>query len=258
MTDGTPAGSRTFDANAEGYERTIAQTLLPVVRRVVDGAALQPGEAVLDVGTGTGTAASFALGDGRSVVGIDGSPAMLELARRRVAGATFTRMDFSRLDFADASFDVVIASHSLLFAEDRVAALREWLRVARPGGRLSLSVPGPEEVTPTQLYRAIYERNGISTAGRYPERHAVRADVEAAGWTDARASADPTVTIRLAGEALLREWRTLGARGEATRAWTPEQHEALTAEMLAATPRTADGTFVMPFGALFVTARRPA
>ena len=252
-----PPGSRTFDANAEGYERTLAQTLLPVARRVVEGAALQPGEAVLDVGTGTGTAASFALGEGRSVVGIDGSPAMLELARRRAPDATFTVMDFSQLAFPDGTFDAVIGSHSLLFAEDRVATLREWLRVTRPGGRLSLSVPGPEELTPTQLYRAIYDRHGISAAGRYPSLEGARADVEAAGWTDAQADADPTVAIRFATEELFRAWRTLGARGEATRDWTPEQHETLTGEMLAVTPRDTDGAYVMPFGALFVTARRP-
>ncbi len=254
----TPVGSRTFDANAEGYERTIARTLLPVARRVVEGAALLPGETVLDVGTGTGTAASFALGEGRSVVGIDGSPAMVELAARRVPGATFQAMDFSRLEFADGTFDTVMASHSLLFAEDRVAALREWLRVTRPGGRLSISVPGPEELTPTQLYRDIYDRHGIASAGHYPERDAVRAHVEAAGWIDAQASADPSVTIRFATEELFRTWRSMGARGEATRDWTPEQHEALTAEMLAVTPRDVEGAYVMPFGAIFVTARSPA
>lgn len=254
----TPAGSRTFDANAEGYERTIAQTLLPVARRVVESASLQPGDAVLDVGTGTGSAASFALGDGRSVFGIDGSAAMIELARQGVPGAIFKVMDFSRLEFADAMFDAVVASHSLLFADDRVAALREWLRVTRPGGRLSISVPGPEELTPTRLFAAIYDRHGISTAGRYPELSEVRGYVEAAGWTDAEGGDDPTVTMRFASEDLFRAWRSLGARGEATRDWTPEQHETLTAEMLAATPRGADGAYVMPFGALFVTARRLA
>jgi hypothetical protein len=39
---------------------------------------------------------------------------------------------------------------------------------------------------------------------------------------------------------------------------TPEQHAALTDEMLTVTPRTADGGFRIPFGALYLTARRPA
>ena len=251
-----PGGSRIFDSGAAGYERTIAITLRPVARRVVDGAILQPGDAVLDAGTGTGNAAALAVGDGRSVLGIDGAPGMIEIARRNVPGARFEVMDFARLDVADEAFDAVIACHSLLFAEDRVAALREWLRVTRPGGRLSLSVPGPQDLTPSIVYRAIYERHGISTAGRYPEVGELGPDAETAGWVGARVTTDPTISIRLADEGQFRAWRDLGARGEATRDWTPEQHEALTREMLAATPRDADGAYVMPFGAIFLTARK--
>lgn len=251
-----PSGSRIFDHGAAGYERTIALSLLPVAQRVVDAARLAPEEVVLDAGTGTGNAARLAVGAGRDVIGVDGAPAMIERARRNVPEARFEVMDFSRLAFADGTFDVVIACHSLLFAEDRVAALREWLRVTRPGGRLSLSVPGPQELTPTVVYRAIYEHHGISTAGRYPETEDLGPDAAAAGWVEARVASDPTITIRLADEARFREWRSLGARGEATRDWTPEQHEALTREMLAATPRDADGAYVMPFGAIFLTARK--
>lgn len=252
-----PAGARAFDANATGYERTIARTLEPVAERVVAAADLRPGETVLDAGTGTGTAARMAVGAGRSVIGIDGAPAMIGLARRNVPEAVFRVMDFSETEFADGAFDAVIASHSLLFATDRIATLREWRRITRPAGRLSLSVPGPEDLTPSVLYRDIYARHGISSAGRYPEPDELRADAEAAGWTDLALDADPTIAIRLADEDEFRTWRSLGARGEATRDWTPEQHEALTREMLAVTPRDADGRYVMPFGALFLTARRP-
>ena len=44
---------------------------------------------------------------------------------------------------------------------------------------------------------------------------------------------------------------------DATADYTPEQHRALTDEMLAVTPRAADGTYRIPFGALYLTARRP-
>ena len=47
---------------------------------------------------------------------------------------------------------------------DAGAVLAEWLRVTRPDGRLSLSVPGPRELTPTAIYGEIYERNvGMKT-----------------------------------------------------------------------------------------------
>lgn len=253
-----PSGSRTFDAGAAGYAATMAPVLRPVARRVVELAELAPGEHVLDIGTGTGSAAAAAVGDGRTVIGIDGAPGMIEIAGRTVPGATFKVMDFTRLEFPDGRFDALVASHSLLFASDKVATLAEWLRVTRPGGRLALSVPGPGDVTPTVVYREIYERHGISTADRYPTPVRLAAEAAAAGWSSIRTLADPTVTIRLADEPLFRTWRSIGSRGEATRDWTAEQHEALTIEMLAATRREPDGTFVIPFGALFLTAHKEA
>ena len=60
---------------------------------------------------------------------------MLEIARREVPGVEFVEADFTELPMADGSIDVVIAVHALLFADDRVAALREWRRVVAPGGR---------------------------------------------------------------------------------------------------------------------------
>lgn len=251
----TPTGALAFDAHAESYERTIARTLEPVARRVVERAALRPDETVLDIGTGTGTAAAFALGEGRTVFGVDGSPAMVELARANVPDATFAAMDFAHLAFEDGTFDALVASHSLLFADDRLAALREWLRVTRPGGRLSLSVPGPENATPTAVFGAVYERHGIQNLRRFPTVESLADDVRAAGWSDVEADADPTIVIRLADEELFRAWRRIGTLGTATRHWRPEQHEALTADMLEVAPRDPDGAYVMPFGALYVTAR---
>ena len=128
-------GAAAFSSSAAAYATTMAPALRPVAAEVVRRAALRPGESVLDIGTGTGTAAGLATGDGRRVVGVDAAPGMLEIARREVPGVEFVEADFTDLPMADGSFDVVIAAHALLFADDRVATLREWLRVAAPGGR---------------------------------------------------------------------------------------------------------------------------
>ncbi len=253
-----PAASRGFDRGAAGYEQTIARTLVPVAQHVVERARLRPGERVLDIGTGTGTAAAAALGDGRSVVGIDGAPAMLELARRQVHGASFAQMDFNELSFPGASFDVILASHSLLFAADRAAALAEWRRVTRPGGRLSLSVPGPDEVTPTAVYQEVFTRHGIGVADPYPTRQRLIDEAVAAGWMEPEVEEDGSVTIRLADETAFRTWRSIGPRGNLTADWSPEQHEALTRDMLAASSRERDGSYVIPFGAIYLTARNGA
>jgi SAM-dependent methyltransferase len=252
---GIPPAAVSFDESAPGYEQIMARALLPVAAEVVRRASLRPSERVLDVGTGTGITLAAASGDGRELTGLDGAPHMLELARRRLPAATFVQADFAAMPFADGAFDVILSSHALLFADDRVAVLREMRRVARGGGRLSLSVPGPENVTPTTIFGPIYERYGIDTAARYPEVEELASWATEAGWVDVETATDPTVAIHLVDEAEFRTWRNLGARAQATRGWPPERHEALTSEMLAAAPRQPDGSFRLPFGALYLTAR---
>jgi SAM-dependent methyltransferase len=251
----TPADR--FSETAAGYAATMAPSLRPIATEVVRRAALGAGERVLDVGTGTGIAAAAARGAGRDVIGIDAAPGMLAIARADVDGVAFEEMDFLHLRFADGAFDVVTAAHSLLFATDRVAALAEWLRVTRPCGRLSLSVPGPTARTPTATYAEIYEEHGIDTSDRYPTPEALAASARHAGWVDIETDADPSTAIVLPDEAAFRTWRAIGSRGAATADYTAAQHDALTEAMLAVTPVAADGTLRIPFGAIYLTARRP-
>jgi SAM-dependent methyltransferase len=250
----TPA--ERFSDTAAGYAATMAPSLRPIAAEVVRRAALKPGERVLDVGTGTGIAAAAARGAGRQVTGIDAAPGMLAIARAEIRGVTFEEMDFMRLRFAHDTFDVLIASHSLLFAADRPAALTEWRRVTSPGGRLSLSVPGPTSATPTALYAEIYARHGIDTSDRYPTPDELAEWGRAAGWSDNGTDADPSTAIVLPDAAAFRTWRSIGSRDGATADYTPAQHAALTDELLVATPRDGDGRLRIPFGAIYLTARR--
>ena len=249
-------GARHFDSIASGYARTMAPSLRPVAAEVVRRARLRPGESVLDIGTGTGNAAALARGEGRQVCGIDAAPAMLEIARAEIPDVTFEEMDFTALRFHDAIFDVVLAVHALLFADDQRAALAEWRRVTRPGGRLSQSVPGPTDVTPTAIYAEIYARHGIDTSGRYPTPTSLAELAHGAGWNEVEVAADPTTAIVLPDDDAFRVWRGIGSRGAATAHYTAEQHRALTDEMLAVTPRDPDGSLRIPFGAIYLSARR--
>jgi len=103
------------------------------VVRAVDARA---GERVLDIAAGTGTSSEPFADAGIDVVPADFSLGMLRVGNRRRPDLGFTAADALRLPFADASFDVVTMSFGLRNVSDTLGALREFLRVTRPGGRL--------------------------------------------------------------------------------------------------------------------------
>lgn len=256
MTLRGPSAREAF-RNADAYEETMVPSLRTMAAGVVLRAALRAGERVLDVGTGTGIGLEAARGDDREVVGLDASPEMLAIARRRLPEHEFVEADFSAMPFGTAAFDVVLSVHALLFADDQVAALREWRRVTRPGGRLSLSVPGPTERTPWSIYDEAYQRHGINTARAtdYPTQATLRAWAEAAGWSSIASDADPRTAIRLSDTALFGRWLSVGSRGAALPGRPDPERRALSDDLLAVTPREPDGTLRIPFGTLYLTAR---
>ena len=244
-----------FSETAADYAATMAPALRPIAEEVVRRAALRAAETVLDVGTGTGTAARLALGEGRRVIGLDGAAGMLELAAHAAPGAELIEADFTAIPLDDGTADVLLAVHALLFAADRVTALREWLRVTSPGGRLSLSVPGPGAITPSAVFRAVYDRHGIRLhASDYPEIAELAAWARDAGWGDVATDSDPATGIALADEDAFRAWLRVGRTATD---WTPDQLEAFAVDLIAVAPRSPDGTFWLPFGAQYLTARRP-
>lgn len=125
--------------------------LLPVRDRVLDGAAPQPGETVLDVGCGDGLL-GFAVLDRTSPTGrvifSDVSTELLDQCRQ-LADATgvtdrceFVHAALPHLDgLADACVDVVVLRSVLIYVADKRAAFAHLHRVLRPGGRLSLFEP---------------------------------------------------------------------------------------------------------------------
>ncbi|MGH2401723.1 MAG: class I SAM-dependent methyltransferase [Candidatus Limnocylindria bacterium] len=249
-------GADAFSATADDYAVTMAPALEPVAAEVVRRAELGPGETVLDVGTGTGTAAGLARGEGRHIIGLDGAPGMLEIARGRLPDVELVEADFLQLPQADASVDVVLAVHALLFADDRVAALREWRRVARRGGRLSLSVPGPGDVVPSTVLGPVYDRYGIRWGGTdYPRPAELSQWATDAGWGVSTVEADPMTGIPLADEAAYRAWLRVGSRLQATSDWSDARREALARDLMAVTPRDAAGWFRLPFGSIYLVAR---
>lgn len=255
MTLQRSGGASAFSSTAADYAATMAPSLRPMAEAVVRRAALGPGERVLDVGTGTGNALPMLVGDERRVVGVDAAPGMLALASDAAPGVELVEADFTELPFGDGAFDVLVAVHALLFADDRVAALREWRRVTGRGGRLSLSVPGPGRVVPSSVLGPVYDRYGLSWGDDYPTETDVAAWAREAGWTSVETAADPGSVILLRDEEHFRAWLRVGARGRATADWSDDRRAALARDLMAAAPRGPDGEYRLPFGSLYLTAR---
>src|SRR2546430_5143089 len=157
-------------------------------RRAAQRAALRPGQTALDLCTGTGKLAhelvSFVGPSGR-VIGVDFSPAMLELARRREPQVEFRLGDVTRLDQPDASVDAVTIGFGLRNLVDRNAALREMRRVLRPGGRLVIlefaPPPGGMLMRAYHFYlsRVMPAVAGLLSAGEGSAYHYLAETVEA-------------------------------------------------------------------------------
>lgn len=110
---------------------------------------------ILDVGCGTGILSLELAARGHRVTGIDFAPAMLALARQKATQAhadiRFEEADAEALHFPPLSFDLAITRHVLWTLPHPEAAIDEWIRVLRPGGRVavidgqSLVKPGEEQ-----------------------------------------------------------------------------------------------------------------
>ena len=106
-------------------------------RSEVAGAlALRAGEKALDLAAGTGTSSEPFVDAGVLTVPCDFSLGMLKVGRRRRPDLGFVAGDATRLPFGDDVFDAVTISFGLRNVVDAAAALREMLRVTRPGGRI--------------------------------------------------------------------------------------------------------------------------
>jgi len=94
----------------------------------------------LDAGCGTGFLAFELAARGHHVTGVDFAPAMLAEARRKAAergvSIRFEEADAEQLPFGAGSFDLAISRHVLWTLQHPEAAIDEWIRVLRPGGRL--------------------------------------------------------------------------------------------------------------------------
>ncbi|MFE3326965.1 class I SAM-dependent methyltransferase [Streptomyces sp. NPDC059176] len=145
MTDDHSHVQDFFGARAAGWDARFPDDG-PAYAAGVAALGLQPGDAVLDAGCGTGRALPAlrgAVGATGTVIGVDLTPAMLAEAVRagRQGAGALLLADAARLPLRSGSLDGVFAAGLLTHLPEPPAGLGEWARVVRPGGRLALFHP---------------------------------------------------------------------------------------------------------------------
>src|SRR5262245_35213336 len=97
-------------AQAKGYVDLFAQASDQAIGPLLDAAGAKRGLNALDLCCGQGNVSQALAARGCKVTGADFSPAMLEMARRRVPDATFVQADAQDLPFGDGVFDIVVSN----------------------------------------------------------------------------------------------------------------------------------------------------
>lgn len=257
-------GQVTRDA-AEVYEEFFVPALFASwTSRVVDAAGIEPGWRVLDVACGTGVLArdvAARVGPEGAVVGLDLNEGMLAVAARRAPEIEWRNGRAEALPFDDATFDAVVSQFGLMFFEDRKAALREMVRVLRPGGRLAVAVwDSLDHVPGYAALVALLERtlgDDVASLLRAPfvlgDLDALRALVEESGIPDAAIATEQGV----ARFPSIRSWIFTDVRGWTLAAAVDDEQFERVAEEAERALRpfvTPDGSVEFPMPAHIVTA----
>ena len=127
------------------------QYLVPAIfaqwaARVAEIAEIDLGHHVLDVACGTGTlarAAQLETGLSGKITGLDSNEKMLESAREKSKGIEWQLGDATAMPFEKNRFDRVMCQFALMFISNRVATIKEMLRVCKPDGLIVLATWGP-------------------------------------------------------------------------------------------------------------------
>ena len=157
-TEDHTAPPEAWGAIAAGYDRHVAPQEADMANEALHLVALEPGERFLDVAAGTGGLSLPAARLGAEVLATDWSPAMIERFEARVREEGLSKaegrvMDCRALDLPDNSFDVTGSQLGVMLVPDQPRALREMVRVTKPGGRALVIAYGfPAEFEALQVF----------------------------------------------------------------------------------------------------------
>ena len=259
LVEGPPAPRLPTPAEtaAAAFAASMNASLEPVALKVVARGGLRIGDRVLDGGTGRVISATPRLVTGFTPLVVDPASATLAIGRRLAPGAPIPGAEFATLPYPVAWCNVVVAVHTLEFAADPVGVLKEWRRVTRPDGRLSLSVPGPRTAVRLAATERVYASHQAGPQIHIPTRRQLTDWARSAGWRDVTVEADPAMTIEFPGPDVFHSWLETRPWSDPFAALSQAESESLERDLLRVIPRTADGKLRIPFGVLYLTARNP-
>lgn len=192
-----PSASSPVGTVAEMYDDPDAVTLPDEVSNASLGcgdpvtlAALEPGQTVLDLGSGGGIDCFLAakkVGEEGRVIGVDMTAEMIDLARRNkekmgAENVEFRLGEIEHLPVSDNSVDVIISNCVVNLSPDKPQVFREAFRVMKPGGLLAVSDILTEAPMPEAFLKNM-DSWGACISGALPEAEYVAA-IEAAGFVD--------------------------------------------------------------------------
>lgn len=131
---------KVYNFYAHIYDAVFGPVFRSGMERAPELLGLSPGMDLLEVGVGTGLSLNVLPRD-IQMTGIDLSQKMLDQAAKRIGAlglehVKLMKMDATRMDLADNSFDRVLAAYFISVVPDPVSVVKEMKRVCRPGGRL--------------------------------------------------------------------------------------------------------------------------
>lgn len=223
-----------YDRRSQSYDQ--GQWHSQICDRLLEYARIGAGQAVLDIGTGTGylaIASAQQVGNQGYVTGVDISPGMLQQAQRKIqrlglSNVVVQRADAEALDYPSHHFDAILCAHTFPWMTDKAATLRLWYQLLKPRGRIAIHTPADTayigavvlrrvlaeyglELEPSnrlgsiEQCRQLFEKTGFETVEIHTEQHGSYTTLDQAKAIWESVAVNPSITApKVDGDGLSR------------------------------------------------------